>query len=352
MWSGALARAVRPLGGRWPLRPGIASQGQPWPPAAAGLLGGVRTVIRHPVKAHAMSLGHKLEVIYGPHTRRRHMPPKIPNHPLRDVDQNMNEVLTYNDLKIRWQWTYRFSKKKLKIARKWKPMRNIYPADRPTCSFIWHRQMPHRVRMDEAPPPEEWPQLDLSKSFAVFKSSVMHQHKVTVGDLVQVEKLKRREAGDKVVFGTVLLVGTRNFTIIGKPTVPYAKIKATVEQQTLSRECLVFRYRPRQKQSKFYRRRHWVTMLRIDEIVLTPEDDPTDPPPPKPVRLLDLWANRWLDPAEKEGIEMVDIGDGEVLPAAAQIYDGSEHQPGTYHRRGLTSCYRFWPDPQHTHWRW
>lgn len=55
--------------------------------------------------------------------------------------------------------------------------------------------------------------------------------------------------------------------------------------------------------------------------------DPTDPPPPKPVRLLDLWANRstailrkselarWLDAAEKEGIEMVD-----GIPKTALIY--------------------------------
>ena len=120
------------------------------------------------------------------------------------------------------------------------------------------------------------------------------------------------------------------------------------------------RYKPRRKQSHFYRRRsgaavlqpcctvlqpartctfdlacrQHVTMLRIDEIILTPDEehgwacfgfewfwmnesnseisnstqktwtlfsgpasaagfqDPADPPPPKPARLLDLWANR------------------------------------------------------------
>ena len=60
-------------------------------------------------------------------------------------------------------------------------------------------------------------------------------------------------------------------------------------------------------------------MLRIDDIVLTPDEDPADPPPPKPVRLLDLWANRWLDAAEKEGIEMVDGEDGQI-PKTALIY--------------------------------
>merc|ERR1712151_751200 len=157
------------------------------------------------------------------------------------------------------------------------------------------------------------------------------------GDLVQCEKLHRRDAGEKIAFGTVLLVGSKDFTIIGKPVVPYAAVKATIEQQTLAAEMLSYRYRPRKKQQRFLRRRQYVTMLRIDEIVVDPEADVVDPPPPKPTRLLDLWANRWLDSVEKEGIEMVDGPEGPE-PKVAEIYDGSEHQPGSYHRRGLTSC--------------
>lgn len=305
-------------------------------------------MIRHPVKGHGMSLGHKLEVIYGDHTKRRHMPPKIPKHPLQDIGQNMNEILTYNDLKIRWQWTIRFNNKKLKIARKWKPHRCTFPTPQPTCAFIWHKEMPHREPMPEKPLLST---LDTKDAFAVFKSGPIHQHKVTVGDLVQTEKMMRREAGDKVVFGTVLIVGTKHFTIIGKPTVPYAKVHATVEQQTLTRDMLIYKYRRKKKQQKWLRRRQYVTMLRVDAIVLEPDKDYLDPPVPKPIRLLDLWANRWLDPAEKEGIEMIEGADGQLVPKVAELYDGSEHQPGTYHRRGLTSCYRFWPDPQATHWK-
>lgn len=321
------------------------------PPLALSTLGGVRGVIRHPVKATGNVLGHKLEVIYGVHTKRRHNPPKIPKHPMQDIDQNMNEVLTYGDLKIRWQWTTKFNTSKMNIARHWKPQPNLCPEPKSSCSFIWHWNMPHRANMPELPNHQDFPKVDTSAgAFAVFKSSVMHQHKVTVGDLVQAEKLHRKDAGDRVVFGTVLLVGTRKFTIIGKPTVPYAKVKATVEQQTLTKELLIFKYRSKGKQSRFLRRRQYITMLRIDEIVVDPSAETADPPPPKPLRLLDLWANRWLDPAETAPIEMVEGPDGPV-PKAAEIYDGSEHQPGTFHRRGLTSCYRFWPDPQYTHWR-
>lgn len=322
-------------------------------------MGGVRTVVRHPVKATGRILGHKLEVIYGQHTRKRNnpVPPKIPKHPMQDVDQNMNELVTYNDLKIRWQWTTRHRDSRMNIARKWKPQRCDHPAKKPTCAFIWHRQMPHREPMPEMPAENELPNVSTKHAFAVFKSSPIHQHKVTVGDLVQCEKLNCREAGEKVVFGTVLLVGSRDYTIIGKPVVPYAKVKATIEQQTLSGEVLSFTYKPRKKQSRFLRCRAYLTMVRIDEISLTPEEDHTDPPLPKPLRLMELWSNRWLDPAEKEPIEMVwpegqrvEGAIAEPVPKVAELYDGAEHQPGSYHRRGLTSCYRFWPDPQKTHW--
>lgn len=315
-------------------------------------LGGARTVIRHPVKATGNILGHKLEVIYGHHRKQRHNPPKIPKHPMVDIDQNMNELLTYSDLKIRWQWTTKFSSNKMKIARHWKPMPNTFPKPAPTCSFVWHKDMPHRTIQPELPPKETWSKIDTSTAFAVFKSGVLHQHKVTVGDLVQCERLHRRQAGEKIEFGTVLLVGTKDFTIIGKPVIPYARVKATIEQQTLAKEMLTFKYLKKRRQSRFLRRRQYVTMLRIDEIAVDPEMDQVDPETPKPKRILDLWANRWLQPDETDPVEMVEAPAGDsIVSKASLIYDGSEHQPGTYHRRGLTSCYRFWPDPQHTHWR-
>ncbi|CAJ1409502.1 unnamed protein product [Effrenium voratum] len=317
-----------------------------WQPAP-----GVRGFIRHPVKAQGHIMGHKMEVIQGSRKRPSYMPPKFPKHPLQDIETNMNEVVTYGDLKLRWQWTTRFSTSRMTVARHWKPQRTEFPRNKPTCAFVWHKDMPHRTPQAELPEVEHFARIKKQELFCVFKSSVFHQHKVHVGDIVQAEKLHRRQAGEKVVFGTVLLAGSKEFTILGKPTVPYAKVHATIEQQTLTRESLVFWYKPRRKQSHFYRRRQYVTMLRIDDIVLSPEEDSADPPLPKPVRLLDLWANRWLDPAEKEGIEMTQGEDGALIPKTALIYDGSEHQPGSYHRRGLTSCYRYWPDPAATHWR-
>ncbi|CAE7944032.1 casB [Symbiodinium sp. KB8] len=224
-------------------------------------LGGVRGIIRHPVKATGHILGHKLEVVQGSKKRPRlYMPPKIPKHPLQDIEANMNELLTYNDLKLRWQFTTRFSTSRMGVARHWKPQRTDFPRSKPTCSFIWHDDMPHRSPQPELPKPKHFDRIKEQELFCVFKSSLQAQG-ISPGE--------------------------------SSPTSTVAGIDM----------------------------RQWVTMLRIDEIVLMPEEDPTDPPPPKPVRLLDLWANRWLDPAEKAGIEMVKGEDGALIPKTALIYE-------------------------------
>lgn len=245
----------------------------------------------------------------------------------------------------------RWSNKRWKIARKWHPIRNDLPYAPPTSSFIWHNEMPITSRNVDAhgahavPP---IPKIDTQDLFAIFKSNIYLQHKVTVGDLVQVEKLKLRNAGEKVVFGTVLMVGGRSFTILGKPTVPYARVRCTVEQQTLAGEKMVFRCgNSNQRYTKFWRRRQYVTMLRVDEIEVDAERIHYEKEKvPKPDRILDLWANRWLTAEERA---LIPRGkDGTV--DAAKWYDGSEHQPGSYHWRGLCEAYRFYPDPGHSHW--
>jgi len=292
-----------------------------------------RLVVNHPYRR---VVGHKMEIMVGKHRIVRGIAPKYPLHPIFDTDKNMNLFLTFRDLKLRWKFCLHPSRKRVNIARKWRNPQSVNPAPRPTCSFILHSLMPHRSAQPEFPAGR----LDASNCFAVFKSNAHYQHKVTVGDIVQTEKMHRREAGEQVTFGTVLMVGSRDWTIIGKPTVPYAKVKATIEQQTLAGETVVFKYLRHRRWSHFYRQRQWVTMLRIDEIVVDPLMQP-EGPPSKPLRLLDLWANRWLYPEELEGVKMA--GDG-VHPVVADTYDGSEHQPGSFQRRGLTEAYRFPPD--------
>lgn len=145
-----------------------------------------------------------------------------------------------------------------------------------------------------------------------------------------------------MTFGTVLLVGSKHWTIIGKPTVPYAKVEATIEQQTLCGDQLSFKYRKSRRISRFLRVRHWVTVLRIDDIVVDPSLQVE--PEPRAPRLLDLWSNRWLYTEELEGIER-------ARAACEEIYDGAEHETGHLNRLGLAQPYRWHPDP-HARFRW
>ncbi len=292
-------------------------------------------------------LGHKTEIQVGKYRHQRKVPPKIPKHPLLDIQQNMNELTTYADLKLRWRQTSHTSiaRNRMKLARKWKVDPNWAPRPEPTCSFIHHSKMPHKAtdNISMLPPPGP---LDLADAFCVFKSSSRLQHKVTVGDLVQTERIKRKEAGEKIVFGTVLLAGSKNWTIIGKPTVPYARVHCTIEQQTLSKEMLVYMYKARRRVSRFKRVRQWVTMLRVDKIEIDPalmETNPHQLPQP-PARLLDLWANRWMTAEE---LQFIDRDPETNQPVVDSIYNSSiEHKPGVFQKRGLTGDYRFPPDPR------
>lgn len=257
-------------------------------------------------------------------------------HPLFDQTANMNLFVSYRDLKLRWKKSTRLARNTVHVARKWRPSNAVRPIPKPTSTFISHAMLPHHKPQ---PPAETVLGGNPSAlSFAVFKSSPYHQHKVTVGDVVQAERIKRREAGEKIIFGTVLMVGTRNFTAIGKPTIQNARVHCTVEQQTICRDLLVFKFRPRKRQSHFRRHRQWVTMLRVDKIEwISPEGQSEINRHKKPAAMLDLFANRWLD--EKE-LQLTNAAENEKL------FDSStENAPGFHQRSCLSEEYRFAPDP-------
>ncbi|UKK02982.1 50S ribosomal protein L21 [Theileria orientalis] len=303
-----------------------------------------------------------IEFIIGKHKRAKVNPPRVPIHPTKDVDKDMNLFETYRDLKLRWKKTTKSRKNKVKIARKWRQPYYFNPTNQPTCMFVLHENLPRtrndkvfykddekeylplKIELDESHNFDVYPPQSVVddvknmkvETFCIFKSSPIHQHKVTKGDIVQIERLKRRNAGDKVTFGTVLLVGSKYWTIIGKPTVPYAKVEATVEQQTLCGDQLSFKYRKSRRISRFLRVRHWVTVLRIDNIVVDPSMEINTEH--KASRLLDLWSNRWLYTEELEGLN-------KTMDISQEIYDGSEHQPGYYNDMGLSESYRWYPDP-------
>lgn len=98
------------------------------------------------------------------------------------------------------------------------------------------------------------------------------QCKVMKDDLVLANYLQDYDINDQVIFDGVLLVGSKDFTMVGRPYVRSAKVIATVEEQTELEKVLVFKKRRRTSYQKNMQFSHKVTVLRINEIELDVSD--------------------------------------------------------------------------------
>lgn len=92
------------------------------------------------------------------------------------------------------------------------------------------------------------------------------QHKVMKDDLVLANWLKQYDINQQVVFDGIHMVGTKDFTLLGRPFVGSAKVYATVEQQTETEKTIVFKKKRRKTYQKTMHFRHKITVLRIDKI--------------------------------------------------------------------------------------
>ncbi len=78
--------------------------------------------------------------------------------------------------------------------------------------------------------------------FAVFKTGGK-QYRVSVGDLVKIEKIKGdHNIGDKVEFNEVLLKDTDGVTTVGAPTIAGAKVSAEIVDIARGAKLVVMRY--------------------------------------------------------------------------------------------------------------
>lgn len=79
-------------------------------------------------------------------------------------------------------------------------------------------------------------------NFAVFKTGGK-QYRVSVGDLIKIEKIKGEfNVGDKVEFDEVLLKDNGGTTIIGAPTITGSKISAEITIIDRGPKLVVMRY--------------------------------------------------------------------------------------------------------------
>lgn len=97
------------------------------------------------------------------------------------------------------------------------------------------------------------------------------QFKVGKDDVIMANHLDV-QVGDKLLFDQVLLVGSRDYTVLGKPFVPGVEITATVEEQTTTQRLNVFKMRRRTGYKRLMRVSPMVTLLRINDIVYKKEN--------------------------------------------------------------------------------
>lgn len=101
-------------------------------------------------------------------------------------------------------------------------------------------------------------------TFAVIRTGGK-QYRVTPNAVITVEKLEA-EPGGIVTLNDVLALGSEGNLTVGAPTVPGARVLATVEEQTRGPKLLMLKKRRRKNSRRKKGHRQELTVLRITEI--------------------------------------------------------------------------------------
>jgi large subunit ribosomal protein L21 len=91
------------------------------------------------------------------------------------------------------------------------------------------------------------------------------QYRVTPDAVLTVEKLEA-EPGATITFHDVLAIGTEAGLTLGAPTVPGARVTATVVEQSRGDKVIIFKKRRRQNSRRKNGHRQHQTVLKIAEI--------------------------------------------------------------------------------------
>ncbi|CAM1294518.1 MRPL21 (predicted) [Pycnogonum litorale] len=96
------------------------------------------------------------------------------------------------------------------------------------------------------------------------------QFKVTQDDLILVQQIYHADTGEKIILGKVLLVGSEDFTLLGRPILDtsLATVEATIIEKTYSQQKIVFYHEQRSLFERTYFHRNPYTILRINKIEL------------------------------------------------------------------------------------
>ena len=74
-------------------------------------------------------------------------------------------------------------------------------------------------------------------------------------------------------FKDISLIGTEDFTILGRPSISFCKVICSVIEQTMAEKVIVFKKKRRKGYKKTQGHKQTMTVIQIDEIIYTiPEE--------------------------------------------------------------------------------
>eukprot|EP00455_Lapot_gusevi_P005593 TRINITY_DN1239_c0_g2_i1.p1 TRINITY_DN1239_c0_g2~~TRINITY_DN1239_c0_g2_i1.p1 ORF type:complete len:285 (+),score=41.16 TRINITY_DN1239_c0_g2_i1:61-915(+) len=145
---------------------------------------------------------------------------------------------------------------------------------------------PAVVQISHSIPPEQEPVLAQFSSREVtvdpkdLKFAVISvggkQWKVCKDDLISPHRINETDIGTQMEF-VPLLVGSREYTTIGRPFVPNAKVIGVIEEHTQSGKIIIFKKKRRKNYRRTNGHRQLLTVLRITDIIHDPSTNPTYP---------------------------------------------------------------------------
>ena len=107
--------------------------------------------------------------------------------------------------------------------------------------------------------------------FAIFQVGGS-QYKVTKDDKLLCDKLPF-EVGQRIEFDKVLLIGTKDYTSVGRPYVNSARVIATIEEQTQTKKLIIYKKKRRKDYQRNKGHRQCITVLHIDNIIHNPTEE-------------------------------------------------------------------------------
>ncbi len=103
--------------------------------------------------------------------------------------------------------------------------------------------------------------------YAVLETG-SHQYKAMLGSELIIERLPY-PVGSQVTLDDVYLISDEDGIVVGQPTVPEAKVVATIVEEFRGPKIRIFKYKPKERYRRRMGHRQTYMRLRVDKIVTT-----------------------------------------------------------------------------------